>query len=382
VPEVVMDRSRPDTKPVTAQEQLLISELLNQERDHALILLDVDARIIGWHMGAEQLFGYQVEEILGEQLDRIFVPEDRARGEPQLERELAIRVGKAEDDRWTLRKDGSRFWANGILTGLRNQQNTLVGFAKIVRDRTDVKAQVDTYANRVAALESAQERKNLFISTLAHELRNPLAVLSNVTHLLSNASAASRNDAMATKLLKRQVDFMQSVVDDLFEAARIAHGKVHLNLRATALRAIVDRAIETCGALVEGTGQNVEVLFPPGEIVVSADAARLQQAFVNLIGNALKHSGGASTIWVKATVEGDHAVVRIRDEGKGISHELLPFIFELFTQATPSDAGTPLGIGLGLGIVKGIVEMHGGTVHARSEGEGRGSEFIVRLPVA
>ena len=364
------------TLPVSVtQPNQLIDLLLEQENDHALILLDADTRIIGWYMGAEKLFGYRSDEILGEKLDRLFVPEDRARGEPQLERELAITVGKAEDDRWSLRKDDSRFWANGIMTGLREPNGAVIGFCKVVRDRTDVKAQLDTYANRASALEAAQARKNLFVTTLAHELRNPLSVLANATQVLS----ASPDHAKVSGLLERQIGFMQKIMEDLFDAARIGAGKMKLELAPQSLRHIIDRAVETCGTPVEG--HRPAVLFPPGDIVVHADATKLQQVFVNLTANALKFSPSGSPIWIKATAEGDHAVVRIEDRGPGISAEMLPHIFELFTQAAPPEAVSP-GIGLGLGIVKGIVEMHGGTVHARSDGEGLGSEFIVRIPLA
>lgn len=365
---------------MTHQAELLRA-LLAQEKDHALIFLDVDTRISGWHMGAEKLFGYSAHEILGEELDRLFVPEDRARGEPQLERELATKVGKAEDDRWSLRKNGSRFWANGILTALRDEQNSLMGFCKLVRDRTDVKAQIDTYANRVIGLEAVQEQKNVFIATLAHELRNPLSVVSNATYGLSKLQSSPEHVLTAVGILGRQIEFMQKIMEDIFEAARMGHGKAELTVAEESLRLIVDRALETCGGLPGSAEHRVQVIFPPSDIVVKADATKLQQVFINLLGNALKFSPTTSPVWVKATVEGNHAVVRIEDRGKGISPELLPHIFELFTQASSLD-GEQQGIGLGLGIVKAIVEMHGGTVHARSEGVGLGSEFIIRIPVA
>lgn len=363
-----------------ADTGILISTLLAQENDHALILLDTKARVIGWHMAAERLFGYARAEILGEPVDRLFVPEDRARGEPQLELALAMDVGKAEDDRWSLRKDETRFWANGIMTALRDERNVVIGFCKVVRDRTDVKAQIDTYVNRIAALETGEDLKAQFIATLAHELRNPLSVVATATQVLSRMLDKSPEHVQVTSRLQRQVDYMQKIMEDLFESARLAHGKVKLELAAASLRLIVDRAAETA-ANSEQNQQRVHVLYPSGDIIVSADATKLQQAVANLVANALKFSPPDTPVFVKATVEGDHAVVRIEDRGRGIAPDVLPHIFEMFTQAG-GQTERQLGIGLGLGIVKAIVEMHGGTVHARSDGEGLGSEFIVRIPLA
>jgi PAS domain S-box-containing protein len=359
----------------------LYERILRQEQDHALILLDPAGTVVGWTMGAENVFGYASEELVGGDMERLFTPEDIARGEPEQEREVAKSTGKAEDDRWQIRKDGTRFWANGILTCIRDERGQLLGYAKMLRDRTDVKAQLETFQQRVSALERAQERRNLFLGALAHELRNPLGTLMNATQLMTARRSPSAEDlAISIRVIERQIKFIHNITEDMFEMARLEHGKVTLELKEVNLEQVVAEASASCEAALQHAQQQVEVLFPAGGIRVPGDATRLQQVFVNLITNASKFSQRGGRIWVKATVEGDEAVVRVEDLGRGIPKALLPRIFDLFTQAGPTNHSVSPGIGLGLALVKNIVELHGGSVQARSEGENRGSEFAVRLP--
>jgi PAS domain S-box-containing protein len=358
----------------------LLSLALEQEQEHALILLDADARVVAWYRAATRALGWECDEMLGQTLERIFTPEDLARGDLDWEVRAATSYGKAEDDRWQVRKDGIRIWASGIMTGLRDDAGNLVGFVKILRDRTDVRSQIETLQARISDASHAEHEKHVLLGTLAHELRNPLGPLSNAAHIIRLAAPDKPQITSSIQIIQRQVRFIESLVQDLLEATRVGVGKVKLHYDSMELRTIIDNALETCSATLADREQTVEVLMPD-TLRLDADSVRLQQVLVNLLTNSSKFSPRGGRIWVKVTVEGHEVVVRIEDHGKGIPPELLPRIFELFTQAGDEGQNSGAGLGLGLGLVKAIVEMHGGTVQARSEGEDKGTEIIVRLPL-
>jgi PAS domain S-box-containing protein len=358
----------------------LLALALAQEQEHALILLDADARVVAWYPGATRTLGWERDEMLGQTLERIFTPEDLARGDLDWEVRAATSYGKAEDDRWQVRKDGIRIWASGIMTGLRDDAGKLVGFVKILRDRTDIRSQIETLQARLNDASHSENEKHVLLGTLAHELRNPLGPLSNAAHIIRLAAPDKPQIASSIQIIQRQVRFIESLVKDLLEATRVGVGKVKLHYDSIELRNIIDNALETCSATLSDRDQSVEVLMPD-TLRLDADSVRLQQVLVNLLTNSSKFSPPGSRIWIKVTVEGEEVVVRVEDHGKGIPPELLPRIFELFTQAGDEGQSSGAGLGLGLGLVKAIVEMHRGTVQARSEGEDKGAEIIVRLPL-
>jgi PAS domain S-box-containing protein len=358
----------------------LLELAMGQVRTHAVMLLDPNGVIVGWLAGAERLFGYEAGEIIGQNFSVLFTPRDLEKDLSSLEQETARASGESEDDRWHVRKDGGRIWGSGTLTALRDEQGELLGFTKVVRDQTDLKSQVETLESRLAAAQQAEQRKHAFISTLAHELRNPLSALSNATFLLKQFESASPEMALTVGMVKRQVEFMGRMVDDLLEMARTAAGKVEIHKERIVLREIIQQAVETCRSLLDQQSQSLHLLFPEVPIRLDADPTRLRQVFINLVQNAAKYSESGGTIWVKATVEGDEAVVRVLDAGVGIPPEVMPHIFDLFTQAEVADRSQG-GLGIGLSVVKDYVALHGGTVQAASDGLGKGSEFTVRLPL-
>lgn len=355
--------------------------MVAQATDHALILLQPDGRILAWLMGSAKIFGYDGSEMIGSTIERLFTAEDRQDKVPANELELAAKYGTAEDDRWMVRKDGVRLWASGVVTCLRERGGAIAGFSKLLRDRTDTRGQVEALRNRADALAEEDRRKTLVLGTLAHELRNPLGVLANAVQLIDLAHPKDPKLSYATQLIGRQTKFLSTLIEDLLEVVRIRTGKAGLQIREIRLRGMIDEAVESVGAALRGKEQRVEVVMPPAPIVLKVDATRVKQVLINLLSNASKFSDAGATIWVKATTEGDEAVVRVTDQGRGIPAEMLPHVFELFSQsdAAPRDAGA--GLGLGLAIVKEYVELHGGSVQVRSEGVGQGSEFVVRLPL-
>jgi PAS domain S-box-containing protein len=359
----------------------LLQLLLQQGKDHALLLLDPDGRIIGWLGGAEYIFGYRAEEIIGQRAERLFTPEDLERGLAQNELDTARKDGRAEDDRWQVRKDGTRIWASGVVVGLRNSEGEVVGFGKVLRDRTDVKAHIEALESRIHSLTVADQRKNIFLGTLAHELRNPLGPLANALQLIRLTGAAPPHLAYCIQIIERQADFIRRLVDDLLDVTRIEAGKVELKLGVVELQEVLRRAADICRPKAEERQQLLQVILPPTAIPLQADADRLHQVIVNLLTNAIKYTPPGGRIWLKATTEGDEAVVRVEDTGIGIDAEMLPRIFDLFTQEEASRSHSQGGLGLGLPLVKELVTLHGGTVQVRSEGRDKGSEFTVRLPL-
>lgn len=347
---------------------------------HALVLLDPEGTVVGWLAGAERLFGYRPEEIVGQNASRLFTPKDLEKDLSSWEQKTARQSGESEDDRWQVRKDGGRIWVSGTLTALRDRQGQLLGFAKIMRNRTDQKSQLETLESRVTALQQAEQRKNAFISTLAHELRNPLSALSNAIYLLQECQSLSADMAMTVGIVRRQIEFMERMVNDLLEVARTAAGKVELHREPVVLQETIQQAVETSRSAVDERSQVLHQLLPSVPVQLDADPMRLQQVFVNLIENAAKYTPNGGAIWVKATVEGDEAVVRVQDNGMGIPPEVMPHVFDLFTQAE-SASRSQSGLGIGLSVVKENVALHGGSVQAASDGLNKGSEFTVRLPL-
>jgi PAS domain S-box-containing protein len=599
--------------------------------DYAIFIVDPSRRVLSWSKGAELLLGYREEEMLGQLMDIMFTPEDLRNNAPEREIEQALSTGRGDDDRWHVRKDGSRFWSSGVATPLRDEAGRLRGFAKIMRDRTDMKRaaeaerererqlqlltdrvpvmiahcdaegrfkyvnkpyaarfrvhpsevvgkhirdvlgkagyaaiaqQVDTVlrgeriefelevpyegygpqivrcaydpefdeegrvqgfvaaivnvtearqvrnalreteerlrtlsdnlphgavyqvlvdatagrrfmyvsagveqlvgatpaeilanpsalygliheedrarmleeeaaaleklapfdcefrmwtrsggivwvhcrsAHRLLstgqtmwegifmdvtaskhaeqALRDADRRKDEFLAMLAHELRNPLAPIRNAAHILSLLAIPDPRVERSTEIIERQVQHMTRLVDDLLDVSRITSGKIKLQKGRGDLATIVGRALETARPLIDARRHEVSVELPSEAVWVHADPTRLTQMVENLLTNAAKYTEEQGRITLTVESEGDTVTIRVRDTGVGIPKEMLTRVFELFTQMDRSLARSEGGLGIGLTLVKNIAEMHGGTVEARSEGRGKGSEFVVRLPI-
>ena len=349
----------------------------DQLEQYALILLDPEGRVCAWLMGAKRTFGWDASEMVGKTIDRLFTPEDLERRIPQTEIDTAAKGGKAEDDRWLVRKDGTRFWATGVMQRLRATDGRLAGFAKILQDRTDLRTRFDTLRAQIQSIRGELDSRNMVMTTLAHELRNPMGVIQNAVDIVRRTHPEDPKLVTPLQMLTRQISYISTLIEDLLESARAQMGKVTLQFDRFPLRTVLAKALESCSASIRAKDQSSELLLPIVPLEIEADATRLQQVFVNLISNASKFSGEGARIWVTAMAEDEFAVVRVRDEGRGIPSDLLPNVFELFTQGRLQSGS----LGLGLSIVREYVEMHGGSVAVRSEGVGRGSEFIVRLPI-
>jgi signal transduction histidine kinase len=239
-----------------------------------------------------------------------------------------------------------------------------------------------TIARHEEALREADRRKNEFLAILAHELRNPLAPISNVVHILRFVGGDAAAVRQSAETLDRQVKHMVRLVDDLLDVSRITRGTIELRRRRIELQPLVAHSVETARALCRDRGDRIEVHQPREPIYLEADAARLTQVIDNLLSNACKFSSPGGRIEVRVDREGEQAVLRVRDEGIGMAPDQLARIFEMFVQVDASIERTANGLGIGLTLVKNLVEMHGGTVTAHSAGVGHGSEVVVRLPIA
>ena len=232
------------------------------------------------------------------------------------------------------------------------------------------------------ALRDAARRKDEFLATLAHELRNPLAPVRNAVQILKAKGPPDQDSAWARDVIDRQVAQMARLLDDLLDVSRITRGKLELRRQRVELGGVVETAVETSRPLIEAGGHELTVDLPPGPVHLDADPVRLAQVLSNLLNNAAKYTERGGRIHLAAERNGASVLVSVKDTGIGVEGEMLPRLFEMFSQAKPALERAQGGLGIGLALVRGLVEMHGGCVTARSDGPGTGSEFAVHLPLA
>jgi PAS domain S-box-containing protein len=348
---------------------------------YAIFSTDPQGMVSTWNLGAEGIFGYTQAEVVGQDVGIIFTPEDRQAGMAEAEMRGAEAEGRATDRRWHVKKDGRRFWADGVVIPLQDDSGQPRGYLKILRDMTEQRDLEEALRSRTAELERADESRNEFLAMLAHELRNPLAAVRNAVTVV-NRSGTREDIDWAMTVIDRQVRNFAHLIDDLLDVARITQGKIRLKKQFLDAAPIVHHAAEAVRPLMEERGHEFRVVFGSTGLVVEADPTRLEEILVNLLSNAAKYTPVGGHIQLTAGVEDGQVVFVVKDDGVGIAPELLPRVFDLFAQGDRSLARAEGGLGIGLTVVRALAELHGGLASARSEGVGRGSEFIVRLPVA
>ena len=241
---------------------------------------------------------------------------------------------------------------------------------------------LEEHLRRMAAeLSSANHRKDEFLATLAHELRNPLAPIRNSLHLLRLSGELSSSLDPVREIMERQVDQMVRLIDDLLDVSRISHGKIELQREVVELATVISTAVETSRPPIDAAGHQLALSLPAEPMLLEADSVRLAQIIGNLLRNAAKYTEPGGQIWLTARREGNEAVISVRDSGIGIPADVLPFVFDMFTQVDRSLSRAQGGLGIGLSLAKTLAEKHGGRIEARSEGLGRGSEFLVYIPM-
>lgn len=255
-------------------------------------------------------------------------------------------------------------------------------FFELYRQRQEVARLLNETREYAQSLKDADRRKDEFLATLAHELRNPLAPICNSLNILRMSGQLDPAAERVAEMMERQVNHMVRLVDDLLEVSRITRGKIELRKEPIEIAAVVRCAIETSRPLIDAASHQFMLTLPPEPITVEGDLVRLAQVFANLLNNAAKYTAHGGQIWLEVTRENARVRVSVRDTGAGIPAEMLPRVFDLFTQVDAHSRNTQGGLGIGLALVRNLVEMHGGTVEGHSEGLGCGSEFVVRLPLA
>lgn len=347
--------------------------LMENVKDYAILMLDEFGSIIRWNVGAERILGYQESEVLGKKFAEIFTAEDYVAHQPERELREATEKGRAEDERWHVRKDGSRFWASGVVVPVRDANGSVKGFAKILRDITERKLMEDSLAE-------ANRRKDEFLATLSHELRNPLAAITNSVQLLKLGGLDSSVMNQSTEVIDRQANLLQSLVNDLLDVARINSGKLLLHRKHIKLNDVVQSAVESMQSNIAQRNHVLSVSIPDEVIWLDADPARIEQIITNLLGNATKFTQPGGRIELVVENQNRHVVLHVKDNGTGIASDMLSRIFEPFIQGDQSLGRTEGGLGIGLTLIKQLAELHGGKVGVDSEGIGRGSQFTVTLP--
>jgi PAS domain S-box-containing protein len=350
-----------------------------QAEDHAILLLDPKGVIIGWRGAAERMLGYSPAEAMGAHVSLIFTPQDQESGYPKFELTGAAEDRYSEDSRWHVRTDGARIWVSGTVAPIRGDGGAILGFIKILRDATDQRTQLERFESRVTELGDARDQTHTFLRTLGHEIRNPLAVLNNVHLTLSRIPGDDRLKKL-THHLQDQVTVLRRLADDLMDVSRLELGKVELDLREQDLGELLRSCATGVHHELAVKKLSLQVIVPDAPLLVRIDAARIQQVVANLLNNAIKYNKEGGSVWMKASQEGNEIVCRVQDTGIGIFPPMLPKIFELFSQAPEAKEQREGGIGVGLALVRQVVELHGGTVQARSSGLGKGAEFLFRLP--
>lgn len=345
--------------------------LIESVQDYAIFLLDLEGHVKTWNSGARHIKQYESHEIIGSHFSIFYPPEARNIGLPAALLAEALRYGRAEDEGWRVRKDGTTFWGNVVITALHNENPALRGFVKITRDLTEQR--------QIAFLRESGKRKDVFLATLAHELRNPLSPILAAVELLRMRPEDPAIVARMCEILKTQVGQMSHLIDDLLDMARVSSGKITLNIENVRFSEVFAMARETVEPELNKRGHELHVEGMDSGIVLEADPYRLGQILANLLSNAVKYTPQGGRIVVSVTRGSENTVeISVRDNGIGIPPVLQSSIFELFDQGASSSTD---GLGIGLTLVRTLTELHGGTVSVSSAGEGCGSEFTLRIPV-
>jgi PAS domain S-box-containing protein len=380
------ETSRATQALLDAEERFRL--LIDSAHDYAIFFVDVENRIVDWNIGAERIVGYSEEEAVGQLGSIIFTPEDIEAGAHEAELHTATREGRAQDERWHVRRDGELFWASGVLMALREADGRLIGYAKVLRDFTQRRCAeeerdrlLESEQKARTEAEAAKRARDKFIGVISHELRSPLQTILGWVDLLCSGQLDEETSARAIETIQRNAALQNRLINDLLDITRIEAGTLQLNLAPLALHRVVDAVINNVSPAADAKGVALHASVPSDIASIQGDEERLQQVITNLLNNALKFTPEGGAVQVCVEQADSQVLIHVCDSGIGINPDFLPRIFDPYTQAESSASGEKHGLGLGLSIVRELVGMHGGTVRVHSEGEGRGSTFTVCLPL-
>ncbi len=362
--------------------------LIAQVRNYAIFAVDLRGHATTWNEGVERVIGWSRSEFIGLPIENLFAPEDIARGLHRRELHRAAEEGSATSDQWLRRKDGTLFFATGTTSRVVDSMGHVVGFSKVVRDRTawklaqderDMQLESERKARQEA--EAASRLKDEFLATLSHELRSPLNAIVGWVHVLRRGTEANPDIGRGLEVIERNARAQTQIINNLLDMSRIMTGKVQLNVRPVSLQKITGAALEAIRPVAEAKGIRLATELDPGADHVHGDSNRLQQVMWNLLTNAVKFTPPDGSVRVTSLRDDSHVELSVHDTGVGIPSAFLPFVFDRFRQADASTTRLYGGLGLGLAIVKNLVELHGGAVRCKSSGQDQGATFTVRLPL-
>jgi PAS domain S-box-containing protein len=354
------------------ETQARLAAIVESSQD-AVISKTLDGVIRSWNAEAERLFGHTAAEAVGRSITMIIPPERLSEETMIVE---SLRRGERVEHFETVRmsKTGRLIDLSLTISPIHDSTGRVIGASKIARDITEQKRTAE-------ALREADRRKDEFLALLAHELRNPLAPLRNGLEILRLAGADSKAAERARTMMERQLGHMVRLVDDLLDVSRISRNKLELRRSPVLLSDVVSSALETVRPVIEASGHELITALPAEPVHLDADLTRLAQVFSNLLTNSAKYTDRGGRIELAAERRSGELAISVRDTGIGIPADALPHVFEMFSQVDRSIERSTSGLGIGLALVKGLVEMHGGTVTAESGGPGMGSTFTVHLPL-
>ena len=366
-----------------AEEQLRQSEerfrlLVEVVEDYAIFMLGPGGEVATWNAGAQRIKGYAASEIIGRHYSVFYPPEVVATGHCDEQLERAQQLGHIQEEGWRVRKDGTRFWASVVLSAMRDRNGVLLGFAKVTRDLSERRA-AEAQRLRLAEEREANRIRDEFLATISHELRTPLHAILGwsaiLTHRVSDPQLAK-----ALQAIVRNAEAQAKLVDDMLDMSRIISGKLRLEAKPMDLAVTVRAAVDVVRPAAAAKGLRLRIGDLEEPALLIGDHNRLQQVVWNLVSNAVKFTERGS-VTVSLVHDGPKLRVTVTDTGKGIDADFLPYVFDRFRQADSSTTRRFGGLGLGLSIVRHLVELHGGTVAVISEGPDRGATFEVWLPV-
>lgn len=376
------------------QSEIRFRSMVQGVKDYAIFMLDPQGYIQSWNTGAEYFKGYKSEEVIGKHFSIFYTSEDVDRRHPQYELEVAKSGGRYEEEGWRIRKDGSRFWANVLITRVNDSVGGLLGFSKVTRDLTERKKAEEALKKskleleqrvleRTMDLEKAIRVRDDFLSIASHELKTPLTSLNLQLSMTKRWFKSGRESAFPFKKFEKFIDVsqaqvrrLQALIDDLLDVSRIEAGKLQFSFEGCDLAQIVADIVDRHRDGLLSTVSEVK-LIAKGPVNVQCDLFRLEQAILNLLSNAAKY-GSRKPIFVTVESEGGLARISVRDHGIGIPKEKMETIFERFERVSSSE--NIAGLGLGLYITREIIRGHQGTIRVESE-PGIGSTFIFEFPL-
>ena len=398
--------TRDMTRRREAEEQLrqgaeVFQLLVSSVRDYAIFMLDPEGRIATWNSGAQAIKGYAPEEIIGRHMSTFYSEEDVRSGKPERELATAREHGSVEDEGWRIRKDGTRFWANVVITAVYDSHRQLRGFAKVTRDITDRKKAEETqralFEQHEARLSAEEERrraeasyrvaqeanraKDEFLMTLSHELRTPMTSILGWARMLPLMSPGDPLFGEAAESIANSAQLQARLIDDILDVSRIVSGKLRLVPEPVDVSRVILNAVDAVHATATARQITLTTALPPALGSMIVDTTRIQQVIWNLLTNAVKFTPRGGAVLVSASRTAENVQISVTDTGEGIDPQFLPHVFEPFLQAEAAHTRVHGGLGLGLSIVRYIAEAHGGTITVQSEGRGKGATFTVILPV-